>query len=169
MERKSYSYFSFKPLIIDFLGYGISRGDVMLKEQIFSDLKTAMKNKDTLSKGVLSILKSNMDLFELENKKQASEDELITIVKRELKQTEQALAGAKDAGRQDLIEKEEQKIELIKNYLPKQLSYEEILERLRTEITSSMNMGEAMKIARPLLGASADGALISKAVKQLIG
>lgn len=140
----------------------------MLKEQIFTDLKDAMRNKDTLSKGVLSILKSNMDLFELENKKQATEEELLTIIKRELKQTEQALAGANDANRPDLIEKEEAKIALIKNYLPKQLSFDEIIAALQNEINSSMNMGEAMKIARPLLGASADGALISKAVKQLI-
>lgn len=140
----------------------------MLKEQIFADLKTAMKAKDTLAKGVLSILKSNMDLFELEHKKQATEDELITIVKKELKQTEQALDGAKTANRPDLIEKEQLKINLIKNYLPEQLSYEEIVETLSTKITKDMNMGEAMKIARPLLSSSADGALISKAVKQLI-
>lgn len=140
----------------------------MLKEQIFEDLKVAMRNKDTLSKGVLSILKSNMDLVDIEMKRPATKDELLAVVKRELKQTEQALAGAEEAKRPDLIEKEQQKIELIKRYLPKQLSYEEIVAALTPKISSEMNMGEAMKIARPLLGASADGALISRAVKQLI-
>lgn len=140
----------------------------MLKQRVFEDLKTAMREKDVLTKGVLSIIKSNMDLFELENKKEATEEELQTVVKRELKQTEQALAGAEEAQRPDLIEKEMKKIALIKSYLPTQLSYEEIISALKTEITPSMNMGEAMKIARPLLGASADGGLISRAVKEII-
>ncbi|MBQ0141055.1 MAG: GatB/YqeY domain-containing protein [Kurthia sp.] len=140
----------------------------MLKEQIFEDLKTAMRAKDSLSKGVLSILKSNMDLLDIELKRPSTEDEKLAVVKRELKQTEQALAGAKDAKREDLIEKEQQKIDLIKHYLPRQLNYEEIIETLSSKITTEMNIGEAMKIARPILASSADGALISKAVKELI-
>lgn len=140
----------------------------MLREQIFEDLKTAMRTKDTLSKGVLSILKSNIDLLDLELQRPSTEDEKLAVVKRELKQTEQALAGAYEANRPDLIEKEQQKIELIKRYLPRQLAYEEIVEALTTEITTGMPMGEAMKIARSLLATRADGALISRAVKELI-
>lgn len=140
----------------------------MIQQQIFEDLKTAMREKDTLTKGVLTILKSNMDLLAIELKRKPTEDEIMAVVKKELKQTEQALAGAEDAKRQDLIDKERRKIELIKSYLPKQLTYDEILQSLSTEINTSMNMGEAMKIARPLLGASADGALISRAVKVLL-
>lgn len=140
----------------------------MLQEQIFEDIKTAMREKDTLAKGVLTIIKSNIDLLGIDLKRPPTEDEMLGVIKKELKQTEQALAGARDAKRDDLIDKEQRKIQLIKSYLPQQLTYEEIIQALSVEINTSMNMGEAMKIARPLLGASADGALISRAVKELL-
>ena len=86
-----------------------------------------------------------------------------------MKQTNQSLDGAKQANRADLIEKEEAKLAILKSFLPKQLSEEEIISELQAAgITSGMNMGDAMKIAKPLLAGKADGAAISKAVKSII-
>lgn len=77
--------------------------------------------------------------------------------------------GAKQANRDDLIEKEEAKLTLLKSFLPKQLSEEEISAVLTNAgITKGMNMGDAMKIAKPLLTGKADGATMSKVVKSLI-
>lgn len=141
----------------------------MLKEQVFSQLKVAMKEKDALSKGVLTLLKSALDAAEKEKGAMLTEAEEIAVINREVKQTNQALEGAKAADRADLIEKEEAKLTLLKSFLPKQLSEEEIIEELRAAgIGSGMNMGDAMKIAKPLLAGKAEGAAISKAVKSLI-
>ena len=88
---------------------------------------------------------------------------------REVKQTNQALEGAQTANRDDLIEKEETKLVLLKSFLPKQLSEEEIATILtEAQIEKGMNMGDAMKIAKRLLTGKADGSTMSKVVKNLI-
>ncbi|KGR88523.1 GatB/YqeY domain-containing protein [Lysinibacillus odysseyi] len=141
----------------------------MLKEQVFAQLKAAMKEKDVLSKGVLTLLKSGLDAAEKEKGAALTEAEEIAVINREVKQTNQALEGAQTAGRTDLIEKEKAKLSLLKNFLPKQLSEEEITGALRAAgVVPGMNMGDAMKIAKPLLTGKAEGAAISKVVKTLI-
>ncbi|MER2106521.1 MAG: GatB/YqeY domain-containing protein [Solibacillus sp.] len=141
----------------------------MLKELVFEQLKQAMKNKDVLSKGVLTLVKSALDAAEKEKGAALSQEEEIAVINREMKQTNQALEGAQVAGREDLIEKEQAKIALLKTFLPKQLTEEELLAALaEAGIGAGMNMGDAMKIAKPLLTGKADGAAISKAVKALI-
>ena len=141
----------------------------MLKDQVFAQLKVAMKEKDILSKGVLQLVKAALDAAEKEKGANLTEAEEIAVINREVKQTNQALEGAQAAGREDLIEKEQAKLILLKSFLPKQLSEEEIAEALKAAgITAGMNMGEAMKIAKPLLTGKAEGAIISKVVKSLI-
>jgi len=141
----------------------------LLKTEVFEQLKTAMREKDTLAKGVLSLLKSALDSAEKEKGEALTADEEIAIINREVKQTNQALEGAQTAGRADLIEKEEAKLTLLRSFLPKQLSEEEIAEKLvAAGVGKGMNMGEAMKIAKPLLTGQAEGAVISKVVKNII-
>lgn len=141
----------------------------LLKTEVFEQLKTAMKEKDILAKGVLSLLKSALDLAEKEKGEALTADEEMAIVNREVKQTNQALEGAQKAERADLIEKEEAKLVLLKSFLPTQLSEEEIAEKLvAAGVENGMNMGEAMKIAKPLLSGQAEGAVISKVVKNII-
>jgi len=141
----------------------------MLKELVFEKLKTAMKEKDALSKGVLTLVKSALDSAEKEKGSTLTEAEEIAIINREVKQTNQALDGAKQAGREDLIANEQAKLDLLKSFLPKQLSEEEVADALKAAgIVSGMNMGDAMKIAKPLLNGKAEGAVISKVVKSII-
>lgn len=141
----------------------------MLKAQVFEQLKAAMKNKDVLAKGVLTLVKSALDAAEKEKGSALTEAEEIAVINREVKQTNQALEGAQAAGREDLIEKENAKLTLLKSFLPKQLSEEEIAAALtEAGVVDGMNMGDAMKIAKPLLNGKAEGAVISKVVKSLI-
>ncbi len=141
----------------------------MLKKTVFEQLKQAMKEKDVVAKGVLTLLKSALDQAEKEKGSELSFEEEVAVINRELKQTQQALEGAKQASREDLIEKENRKLEILQSFLPKQLSEEEIVKILvDAGITKGMNMGEAMKIAKPLLAGKADGATIAKMVKNLI-
>ncbi|GLC88547.1 GatB/YqeY domain-containing protein [Lysinibacillus piscis] len=141
----------------------------MLKDEVFAQLKTAMKEKDVLAKGVLTLVKSALDLAEKEKGTALSPEEEMAIINREVKQTNQALEGATQAERADLVEKEQAKLALLKSFLPKQLSEEEIAYKLvAAGVTKGMNMGDAMKIAKPLLNGQAEGAVISKVVKSLI-
>ncbi|MFD0942489.1 GatB/YqeY domain-containing protein [Savagea faecisuis] len=141
----------------------------MLKTKVFEMIKQAMRDKDQLTKSVLTIVKSNLDLAEKEKGEALTEAEEIAIINREMKQVNQSLDGAKQAGRDDLIEQEEAKLRLLEQFLPEQLSEEEVKEALaEAGVTSGMNMGDAMKIARPLLAGKADGKTIASVVKQLI-
>ena len=141
----------------------------MLKDIVFDQLKQAMKNKDVLAKGVLQLVKAALENAEKAKGAPLSEQEEIAVINREIKQTTQALDGAKAAGREDLIEKEMAKLNLLKTFLPEQLSEEQIATKLtEAGITSDTSMGEAMKIAKSLLDGQADGATLSKVVKQLI-
>lgn len=143
--------------------------EVMLKVAVFEQLKTAMREKDVLAKGVLTLVKSALDLAEKEKGIALTHDEELAIINREVKQTNQALEGAQTAGRSDLIEKEEAKLELLKSFLPTQLSEQEIADKLTAAgVVEGMNMGDAMKIAKPLLNGQAEGAVISKVVKSII-
>lgn len=141
----------------------------MMKEQVFTLLKAAMKNKDTLAKGVYQILKSNLENAEKEKKAVLTVDEEIAIVQREVKQTNQALEGAVQANRADLIEKEKTKLVLLEKFLPKQLNEDEVqIALLAAGVKTGMNMGDAMKIARPLLNGLAPNATISTVAKKII-
>ncbi|MFD1206599.1 MULTISPECIES: GatB/YqeY domain-containing protein [Sporosarcina] len=141
----------------------------MLKTEVFEQLKTAMREKDVLSKGVLTLLKAGLDRAEKEKGSALTVEEEVAVVNREIKQTNQSLDSAKQAGREDLIEQEEAKLSLLKSFLPEQLGEEEI-EKILSEagVVKGMNMGDAMKIAKPLLAGKADGATMSKVVKSMI-
>lgn len=141
----------------------------MLKTIVFEHLKNAMREKDVLAKGVLTLVKAALDSAEKEKGAVLSTDEEVAIVNREIKQTNQALEGAQKAQREDLIAQEEAKLVLLKKFLPKQLSEDEIVTMLtEAGITKGMNMGDAMKIAKPLLTGKTDGGTMLKVVKNLI-
>ncbi|MEK5040350.1 GatB/YqeY domain-containing protein [Sporosarcina sp. FSL K6-3457] len=141
----------------------------MLKTTVFEQLKNAMREKDVLSKGVLTLLKAGLDSAEKEKGSALSTEEEVAIVNREIKQTHQALEGAQTAQREDLIAQEEAKLVLLKQFLPAQLSEEEIVAMLtEAGVAKGMNMGDAMKIAKPLLAGKTDGGTMSKVVKSLI-
>jgi len=141
----------------------------MLKTTVFEQLKNAMREKDVLAKGVLTLLKAALDSAEKDKKAPLSTEEEVAVVNREVKQTHQALEGAQKAQREDLIEKEKAKLVLLNSFLPTQLSEGEIVTILtEAGITEGMNMGDAMKIAKPLLAGKTDGGTMSKVVKSLL-
>lgn len=141
----------------------------MLKTTVFEQLKRAMREKDTLSKGVLTLLKAGLDRAEKEKGAPLSPEEETAIVNREIKQTNQSLEGAQKAQREDLITQEKAKLALLQNFLPEQLGEDEV-RALLTEagVTKGMNMGDAMKIAKPLLAGKTNGQTMAKVVKSLI-
>lgn len=138
-------------------------------QTLFLDYKQAMRDKDALKKGVLTLVISAVKNIEREQGRLINEDEFIAVLNREIKQTKQALEGASNAGRQELVEKEQKKIELLTTYLPPQmLTTEAISILIQNGVTTGMKMGDAMKIAKPLLNGKLDNGTISTVVKSLI-
>lgn len=140
-----------------------------MKDQMMKEIIQAMKEKNRVKKGVLQLVKSALELAEKEKKAPLTEEEEIRIVQREVKQTKDSLEEAEKYGRDDLIAEAKERLEILANYLPQQLSEAEVKEQLvAAGITQGMNMGDAMKVAMATLAGKAENKLISKVVKELI-
>lgn len=144
-----------------------------LKEQINDDIKAAMKAKDTRRRDALRLLSSAMKQIEVDERKVLDDDDIIKIVQKQIKQRDDSATQYREAGREDLLDKELYEIELYKEYLPRQLDDGEleiaIKHIIETSGASSMKeMGKVMGIASKELAGKADGKRISTQVKRLL-
>ena len=145
-----------------------------LKEQLQQDLKIAMKEKDTFKRDTIRFLMSAIKQVEVDTRKELSDEDLVKIIQKSVKQREEAARQYKEGGREDLYEKEMKEAELLKTYLPKQLSDEELkaeLVQIIEEVgaTSMKDMGKVMGVATKKLAGKADGKRINQMVKELLG
>ena len=142
-----------------------------LKEKLQEDLKSSMKNKDTVRKSVVTLIRASIKQYEVDNRVELDEDGIIDVIAKQLKQRRDALVEFEKAGREDLIKETEGEIEVLKEYLPQQLSEEELEEIVKSTIsevgaTSMKDMGKIMSVIQPKVKGRADGKLINKLVKQ---
>ncbi len=145
-----------------------------LKKRMQNDLKEAMKAKDVFKRDTIRFLLSAVKQVEVDSRKELTDEDIVKIVQKSVKQREEAAAQYKEGGREDLYEKEMKEAEILKGYLPKQLSDEELNEELKRIISqvgaaSLKDMGKVMGQATKELGSRADGRRISEAVKRLLG
>lgn len=142
-----------------------------LKQKLQEDLKTSMKNKDTLRKSVITLIRSSIKQVEVDKRIELNDDDIIDIISKQLKQRNDSLEQFLDAGREDLVEETRSEIEVLKEYLPQQLSEEELNEIVKQTIsevraTSMKDMGKIMSVIKPKTKGRADGKLINKLVKE---
>lgn len=144
-----------------------------LKEKLLSDLKTSMKNKDKVRKDTITMIRAAILQIEKDEKKELTDDEIIEVAFKQLKQRRDALDDFKKANRDDLIEQTEEEIKVIEEYLPEQLTEDE-LESIITEVindvgaTSPKQMGQVMKAVMPKVSGRADGKTVSKIVTKIL-
>lgn len=146
----------------------------MLKEKLMQDLKAAMKEKDTIKKDTVQMVRAAILQIEKDKGIEVDDNKIIEIIAKEVKGKKDALVDFEKGGRQDLIEQTNKEIEILSEYLPKQLSKEEIkvkVEEIIKELgaTSMKDMGPVMKEAKAKIGAAADGRTINEVVKELLG
>ena len=142
-----------------------------LKQKLQEDLKTSMKNKDTLRKSVITLIRSSIKQVEVDKRIELNDDDVIDIISKQLKQRNDSLEQFLDAGREDLVEETRSEIEVLKEYLPQQLSEEELNEIVKQTIsevgaTSMKDMVKIMSVIKPKTKGRADGKLINKLVKE---
>lgn len=145
-----------------------------LKEQINNDIKTAMKEKDNAKRDALRLLSSAFKQIEVDERKELSDDDVIKIIQKQVKQRNEAMSQYRDAGREDLYEKEASEAAIFETYLPKQLSDDELESAIRSIIaevgaTSMKEIGKVMGAASKTLGAQADGKRINECAKKILG
>ncbi|MDY6065750.1 MAG: GatB/YqeY domain-containing protein [Finegoldia sp.] len=144
-----------------------------LVDQMRKDKMLAAKDKDKLKAGVISLMMSNILLAEKEGKKELSEEEQIEFVQKELKQTTDALEQVPDS-REDLIEENKRKIEIIKSYLPEQLSEDEIKEIVEKYIEenklerTNKSRGPIMSYVMSEYKGKTDGKSVNKVVGEIL-
>ncbi len=145
----------------------------MLKERLMQDLKDAMKNKDEIKKNTVQMVRAAILQIEKDKGIQVEDDKILEIIAKEVKSKKDVIKDFEKAERQDLIDQTNKEIEILQNYLPRQLSKEEIKEELKKiiedlEATSIKDMGNIMKEAKAKFGASADGKTINEVAKELL-
>ena len=146
----------------------------MLKEKLMEELKEAMKNKDTIKKNTVQMVRAAILQIEKDKGIEVGDDKILEIIAKEVKTKKDALVDFEKAQRQDLIDQTNQEIAILQEYLPKQLSREEVkveVEKIISEIgaTSMKDMGAIMKEAKAKMGASADGKTINEVAKEILG
>ncbi len=144
-----------------------------LREQINNDIKTAMKAKENAVRDALRLLSSAMKQIEVDERKELTDEDVIKIIQKQVKQRNDAMTQYKSAGREDLYEQEASEALIFEAYLPKQLSDDELESALRaiiTEVgaTSLKEIGKVMGAASKTLGAQADGKRINECAKKLL-
>ena len=145
----------------------------MLKDKLLQDLKEAMKNKNTNKKNAVQMVRAAILQVEKDNGIELNDEEILPIIVKEIKSRKDSIEELKIAQREDLIEKNNEEIEILEGYLPKQLSDDE-LEKVLKEIilnvqaTTMKDMGKVMKEAKNRIGVQADGKRINEKVKELL-
>lgn len=145
----------------------------MLKEKLLNDLKESMKNKNTLRKNVIQMVRAAILQVEKDKQIELTDEQIIDIMAKEAKKRRDSIADYEKGGRLDLVENIKEEISIIEEYLPKQLTKEEVTNIVKQVIeevnaTSIKDMGKVMKSAKEKIGAASDGRTINEIVKSLL-
>lgn len=141
-----------------------------LIEQITNDLTSAMKSNDKFALGVYRMLKSALQMEQINKKHDLSDEEVIAVLKRQVKLRKDSIVEYEKYSRNDLVSSLQQEIELILKYLPEEMDEKAILSEiekvfLELQPTSIKDMGSVMKLLTQRIGSSADMSLVSSIVK----
>lgn len=142
----------------------------MLIDSIEVDFKQAMKAKDEVVLSSLRNLKSGMKNVQIEKGKDLTEEDVITLLRRKIKQHKDSIASFQTGGRQDLVEHEQLQLKVLEKYLPAQMSEDQVRELVKSVIgQTSAKLADFGKVMKEVLAKAAgqtDGSVVSKLVKE---
>lgn len=144
-----------------------------LNKKIKDDIKEAMKNKENEKRDALRMLSAAIKQYEVDTREEITDSTIESLIQKLIKQRNEAATQFKDAGRNELYEKEMFEANLLQQYLPKQLDdaeLENIIKEIILEVgaTSSKDMGKVMAAAKEKIGTRADGKRVSEVVKKVL-
>lgn len=145
----------------------------MLKEKLMEDLKVSMREKNNLRKNTIQMVRAAILQVEKDKGIEVDDNKILEIIAKEVKSKKDALVDFEKGGREDLISQTNEEIAILQEYLPKQLSHDELVEQIKEVIakvgaTSIKDMGIVMKEAKAQIGTAADGKSINEVVKELL-
>ena len=145
-----------------------------LKERLETDAKTALKSKDRVRLGLIRVVRAQVKNAEIAKKHGLSEEETIEVVVSVVKARRESLDYAVKGNRSDLVLQAEQELQILADYLPQQLSEEEVQDIVQRAIRetgaeSPKDMGRVMGIIMPQVKGRADGKMVNNLVRQYLG
>lgn len=146
---------------------------VSLLEKLNNDMKTAMKAKEKDRLTVIRMLKASIQNEQIKIGRELNAEEELTVLAREMKQRKDSLAEFEKADRPDLADKTAAEIVIVQEYMPEQLSEEEIRQIVQEAIkqtgaTSPKEFGKVMGVVMPKVKGKADGNQVNEIVKSLL-
>ena len=141
-----------------------------LKDTIIEDTKTAMRNKDASTLGTLRLLQAAIKQKEIDDRITLDDAGIVTVLQKMLKQRQDSIEAFRQANRQDLLDKEEIEVKVLNQYMPQQLSNDEITEIIDAAITNTsasgmQDMGKVMGIVKEKIAGRANMAEVSQIIK----
>lgn len=142
-----------------------------LKDRLQEDWKAAMKSKDSFKSGVISMARAAVLQSEKTDGKALDDDQVIAVLSKEVKQRKESIVEFEKGNRSDLVEQAKKEIEILLDYLPQQLTEDEIQEIVRVAVievgaNSIKDMGKVMTVVQPRVKGRADGKIVSQIVKE---
>ncbi len=141
-----------------------------LKDTIIEDTKTAMRKKDASTLGTLRLLQAAIKQKEIDDRITLDDAGIVTVLQKMLKQRQDSIEAFRQANRQDLLDKEEMEVKVLNQYMPQQLSNNEITEIIDAAITNTsasgmQDMGKVMGIVKEKIAGRANMAEVSQIIK----
>ena len=142
-----------------------------LKDKLMDDLKSAMKDKDTVRKNAVQTVRASVLQVEKDNKITLDDEGVVEVVAKEVKKRKDVLPEYEKSGRQDLIDELNREIQVLMAYLPQQMSEEEIEALVidaiaQAEAKSMKDIGKVMAVIMPKTKGKADGKVINQFVRK---
>ncbi|NOQ67854.1 GatB/YqeY domain-containing protein [Patescibacteria group bacterium] len=142
-----------------------------IREKIENDLKDAMKSGDNIIRGVLRMLNSDIKNVEIDLKKKLANDDIVKILKRNIKSRRDSIEQYKKGNREDLAVQEEKELKILEKYMPEQMSEEEIRKIVidiikKSEASGASDFGKVMGAVIKKTGRNVDGNVVSRIVKE---
>jgi len=146
---------------------------VSIKERIAADMKQAMRDKDSSRKEALRMLRAAIQRREVDERIELDDSQVLAVVEKLVKQGRDSISQFEQGGRDDLADKERQDVAVLTEYLPEQLSDEEVESHIRQAIektgaSSMKDMGKVMGMLKPALQGRADMGAVSGKIKALL-
>ncbi|MCX7710324.1 MAG: GatB/YqeY domain-containing protein [Clostridia bacterium] len=143
-----------------------------LKERLLDDMKAAMRDKDNIKKNAVQMVRSAVLQVEKDSKVTLDDDGVIEIIAKEVKKRKDSLPEYEKSGRQDLIDNLKAEVDVLMQYLPQQLSEEEVEVIVKEAIqqtgaSSIRDMGKIMQAVMPRIKGRADGKIVNQIVNRL--
>lgn len=145
-----------------------------LKEKLMEDLKNSMKNKDTLRKNTVTMVRASIKQREVDERIELTDEDIIDIISKQVKEKRDVIVDFAKGGRDDLVKQTEQELDILLEYLPEQLTEEEIEAIVKETINevgakSMKDIGIIMKNVMPKVKGKADGGMVNKCVRKILG